>query len=53
MPLEFLLHQLIIVVNIGEVCSTSSMGYGVDGEKKFLQHFNVGMPLEENQSGRY
>ena len=45
--MEFLLHQIFIVVNIGEECSTSLMSFGVD-EEKFLQHFSVpknGTPL--------
>ena len=48
--MEFLLYQAFIVVNIGEECSTSLRSFGVDGEKKFLQHFSVGKngtPLEE------
>ena len=50
LPLEFLLHQTFIVINIGEECSTSLMRFGVDEENKFLQHFSVdknGTPLGE------
>ena len=38
-------------INNEEGCSTSPMNFGVDGEKKLLQHFSVdknGAPLEQN-----
>ena len=32
---------VFIVINIGEEWSMDLMSFGVDGEKKFLQHFSV------------
>ena len=39
---NFTAPYTFIVVNIGEEYSLSLMSFGVDGEKKFLQHFSVG-----------